>query len=74
MCPWYRRWYHQRQRCADTAFYAQLVAKSPTMHEARRAWDLFLELPGQEHWSCPCGEEVAAIFRAVNFQLEADPE
>lgn len=70
-CPWWARWYHQRQRYMDIeATWPSLVARASNIAEARVAWEVFLSLEGQTHWRCPCGILIAELFRTVTLTVE----
>jgi hypothetical protein len=56
-CHWWNRWYHRRLRRIDTeTVYATMVKETNTLDQRNRAWNLFISLPGQEHWQCECSE------------------
>jgi hypothetical protein len=65
-CPWWRRWWHRRQRRLDRAVIwpalrARAAARYPDDEEAAvlsalRGWAVFIQLPGQAHWACACNE------------------
>lgn len=63
---WPLRWWHRRLRAADMgtiwpALVATMYGKYQPAIEAerqiQRAWTLFTEQRGQEHWRCPCADE-----------------
>lgn len=66
-CGWWARWWHRRRRRADHQFmWTALRAKADGMHPddqeravqaALRAWYVFIQQPGQEHWLCDCAEQ-----------------
>jgi hypothetical protein len=69
-CGW-RRWWHARQRWTDIEIrWISLYARAESMEHARLAWDVFIAQEGQDHWSCPCGQPIAELFRAITVTVE----
>lgn len=54
-CPWWRRWYHKRQRNYDRRFMWVSLSDRATGDRLARAWGYFISQPGQGHWRCACG-------------------
>ena len=59
---------HRRRRRAD------LTTSLPAILERARSksdaflvdvWDLFIDMPGQEHWWCPCGNRPRAVVHEL---------
>lgn len=63
---------HVRQRHHDIEWlWVQLVAYGDSDAEVSETWARFVAAPENVHWRCPCAEEIAATFRAVNFRVQA---
>ena len=66
-CPWWRAWIHRRRRRADeTSMWTQLRANAAARYPhddekavllALQGWAVFVQLPGQDHWRCPCSDD-----------------
>jgi hypothetical protein len=66
-CPWWRAWWHRRLRRADrlavwpalrlTAAHFHSDDEEAAVVEALRAWAVFLQGVGQEHWRCACAAD-----------------
>jgi hypothetical protein len=65
-CPWWRAWWHRRLRRQDlTVTWVALRETGATRYPddeeaavlfALKAWAIFIQQPGQQHWHCACAE------------------
>jgi hypothetical protein len=70
-CRWWARQRHRARRGADVeTLWPALVARADSVDAARVAWEVFLAQPGQDHWHCACGHQIAQLFRHVTITVE----
>lgn len=54
-CGWLRRWWHARLRRIDRQIMLRSIIKQARdLEQTQKAWALFRESEGQEHWRCGC--------------------
>lgn len=71
-CNWFAAWQHRRRRTADLkTMWPALVMRAPEMHYARKAWTLFTQQEGQEHWRCECSQEVSSFMESFHWLADA---
>jgi len=72
-CPWWIRPWHRRARAHDLeVMWLSLYARADSLETARVAWEVFVEMPGQGHWRCPCGQPFRQLCQPMIITV--DPE
>lgn len=76
---WLERWRHSRhaklRRIDLDCMFVAIVDRSKSLADCIIAWEVFVTMPGQEHWQCDCalharGQIASSFNRLLRVKVQ----